>query len=189
MTILEKLVATDKQLSDKMASWADKHFKLVSFIALSGNAQPWFVVSVLLLIFNVFMSREQNLIQMSAIGVTAIITFIIKHVVKRERPCKDIPLKYVGKGDYWSFPSGHSGRMGAFMTIMSLFFPYLSWLFIIWGLMVCYTRIALRVHYFFDVIGGVIVGLIVAIISFVFTPQLSELYQPIVLFLDQILPF
>ena len=186
MTLTEKISIFDKRVSLRLARWTENHQKLVSFFALSGNAQPWFIVSFILLVFDVFMSRVENLIQLTIVGVVAICTTAIKYTFKRPRPCEDIPRKYVGKGDHWSFPSGHAGRMGSFAFLMSCYFPALSWLFIIWAIIVCYTRIALRVHYFLDVLAGVIIGVSVAGVGYYFFPQLSQIYQPLVAFFDKI---
>ncbi len=61
-----------------------------------------------------------------------------------------------------SFPSGHAAAIGAICGAFSCFYPRLSPLFAIAGLLLAMTRVALGLHFFSDVIAGFTIGLVAA---------------------------
>ena len=98
------------------------------------------------------------------------VTYILKKVVKRERPATIYPgiiIPKVNETDY-SFPSGHASFAFATATSISLAFP--KWYVIIPSFVyagaVSYSRLYLGVHYPSDIIGGVIIGIASSYITF-----------------------
>lgn len=177
----------DKRVSQKIVDRTYNHKTMFSILALSGNSQPWIILSVIFFIFDLFMDREFNIFQLLVLGVTGLTTTIIKFIVKRKRPSDDMIKKYVARGDHYSFPSGHASRMATSAIVMILYFHQISWwfgmigwLFGIWAIGVNIARISLRLHYVFDVIGGTVVGLIIGIIFFIFSGPILELFVPFV---------
>ncbi|MHA1219532.1 MAG: hypothetical protein ACTSO5_12785 [Candidatus Heimdallarchaeaceae archaeon] len=45
--LFKKMDEWDKKISKRIAQKSQKNLKIASFFALSGNAQPWFVISIL----------------------------------------------------------------------------------------------------------------------------------------------
>jgi len=187
MNLIQKLDYVDRKISNWIAEKSAKYQKITNFLALSGNFQPWIIISLIFFIFGVFLDRTENLVQITLLLITGIFTTIVKYTVKRRRPRENISAKYIGKIDFWSFPSGHAGRMGSLALLLSLFYPPLSPLFILWCLGVCYARIALQIHYFFDVIAGFLIGIIVACAGYLMFGYLSTLYHPLVQWVDAFL--
>ena len=110
-----------------------------------------------------------------AIGVGALFTnVILKNVVARTRPFYADPLYF----EFWkdagatavseySFPSGHTTVAMTSMTALFLSFnKKKSWTAYIFVLLTAFSRVYLIVHYFTDIIGGLIVGGISGVIGF-----------------------
>jgi membrane-associated phospholipid phosphatase len=97
------------------------------------------------------------------------ITYAIKFTVNRKRPYETYP--FITKKSYGgdpSFPSGHTSS--AFCTATSLSLAYPKWYVILpsyaWASTVAYSRMHLGVHYPTDILGGIIVGMGSAYISY-----------------------
>ena len=95
----------------------------------------------------------------------------IKNWVQRIRPCNDESLAYVihrlvecGRG--YSFPSTHAtNHFGmSFFIIFTIGHksPYVGFLVIAWAVIVCFAQIYVGVHYPFDILAGMILGVIIA---------------------------
>jgi undecaprenyl-diphosphatase len=89
----------------------------------------------------------------------------LKALVDRPRP----PLRYaepeplVRTPHDGSFPSGHAATSFAAATIMSFAFPRLAPFLFVLAALVAWSRVYVGVHYPLDVIGGAILGVLVAI--------------------------
>lgn len=108
---------------------------------------------------------------------------IIKPGVERLRPCQEEMLdvnERVACGVGYSFPSSHaSNHMG-----MGLFFFFLfknvfqkgRYLFILWAIIISFAQIYVGVHYPLDILGGWILGGIVAFLMFRFLKYYFRLF-------------
>ncbi len=124
------------------------------------------VAFILLLGVVCFMFCKQNrwFITFDLVGCT-IINQAIKHIVRRPRPSV---LRLVQETGY-SFPSGHSMISMAFYGIVIYLIykniekKYLKWsliaFFSLLILAIGFSRIYVGVHYFTDVVGGLLLGL------------------------------
>ncbi|MEM4242732.1 MAG: phosphatase PAP2 family protein [Candidatus Woesearchaeota archaeon] len=105
-------------------------------------------------------------------GVQLIIALVLLYAVIaavrtlffRKRPDKQKYSGFFTKIDAGSFPSMHSARAAALAIILALVFPQntIRVLLVIAVLAVAYTRIRLKRHYASDVIGGLVLGAVVA---------------------------
>jgi len=162
---VQTLLKFDENISKKVVIKLKSIQKILGFISLSGNSQPWIILSAAFFIFNVFLTRIQNLSQIIAVLFSASIVGIVKIIIKRERPNHLMVEEYIAKADYYSFPSGHSTRAIVFSIMITYYYPVYGWIFILWGLIIAFTRIALDLHYFFDVIAGIVLGIIGGVIG------------------------
>lgn len=93
---------------------------------------------------------------------------ILKHIVKRERPCHrlDDDEQLIGRPRFYSFPSGHTTASFSVAGIVLLrcrpivFLPIL-----LLASIIAFSRIYLRVHYLTDVIVGALLGFVCGVCS------------------------
>jgi membrane-associated phospholipid phosphatase len=93
---------------------------------------------------------------------------VLKAFTRRRRPAGNQPdMFYVVGPDKFSFPSGHASRA----CFIAFFFIFLYPLFFIfhmplmaWSASVCLSRILLHRHHLLDVIGGILLGGVEAVL-------------------------
>ncbi len=95
------------------------------------------------------------------------LTFGIRTFYFRLRPDKEKYSTYFGRINASSFPSMHAMRASVLATLLILFFnnSLLTVLFIIGALGVGYARVAQKRHYTSDVIVGLVLGVLIALLS------------------------
>ena len=102
---------------------------------------------------------------------------MIKNLVQRERPCHNELMAYTVHivnnkcGGQFGFVSSHAANSMALFTYILLLArnnnKKITWITGIYVLLIGYCRVYLGVHYPFDILGGWIVGIVAAIITYV----------------------
>ncbi len=103
-----------------------------------------------------------------ALILAALITYSVKSIVNRVRPFRaHDTIEKLTKGGGASFPSGHTTEVFAIATSIALLFRRRSVQIpvLIWAVMVGYSRMALGVHYPSDVLGGIFIGITIAVLT------------------------
>ncbi len=93
---------------------------------------------------------------------------IIKHLVKRTRPCHllEDEDQIIDRPRFYSFPSGHTTASFAFAgTALLRCQPSVCMSILALATLISFSRIYLRVHYLTDVVCGMILGLTCGIVS------------------------
>lgn len=104
------------------------------------------------------------------LGVTDTITYqLIKKSVQRERPALSLtearPISPFG--GKLSFPSNHAANTMAGAMFIALFYGFAVAIpFFIWAVLISYSRIYVGVHYPLDVLVGMLVGTLLAMVVF-----------------------
>lgn len=87
----------------------------------------------------------------------------IKHLVGRVRPSEQIPddEQIIKRPKYYSFPSGHSASSFAVLAVVIIRCNVFIIIPVtILASLIAFSRLYLRVHYFTDVLAGIILGLV-----------------------------
>lgn len=94
--------------------------------------------------------------------------FVLKNIFHRIRPLFSdfirlypISSNFICPTDF-SFPSTHAATAFAAATVLTYFDKKRRWFYYIVAILIGYSRIYLGCHYFFDVIGGAVIGLIIS---------------------------
>lgn len=135
--------------------WIPFYAIIVYTIIKSQKAQSW--LTVLSVIFLVVLCDQ-------------ISTEVFKHTIERFRPTHDPLLKDFVKtvngyrGGKYGFVSSHATNTMGLAVFTSLLFrnKIFTWFLVVWSLIIAYSRVYLGVHYPGDVLGGMILGIILA---------------------------
>jgi undecaprenyl-diphosphatase len=105
-----------------------------------------------------------------SIVIQALFVFLIKTLIRRERPTGEWGGIY-RQYDPHSFPSGHATR-ATLLAVMGLILgpPWLGLLLAIWAPLVAVSRIMTGLHYVSDILGGVILGIVMGLIMVAVSP-------------------
>jgi len=121
-----------------------------------------------IVIFTFFFDKTLALKLFVGVASVTIIAFIIKAVFFHARPKKQSFKNIIERIDASSFPSIHSARI-TILTFWLIIYSnnlLLQILLAIAGILIAYSRIYLKKHYYADVIGGIILGIILNIIIY-----------------------
>lgn len=101
-----------------------------------------------------------------ALVFSFIVLLPIKFLFYKERPVKRSHKNWLQKFDAASFPSAHSNRAAILFVILSAFFGKisLSIFLLLLSLLIAYSRIAIKRHFWLDAFAGYLIGIAEAIV-------------------------
>lgn len=143
--------------------WLDGLMKEIT--RLGDHGIFWIITGIVLLCFK--RTRPMGLCVLLSLAVGFLMgNMVIKNLVARERPCwidKSIPLLVKNPRDY-SFPSGHT--LASFEGAVSIWLYNHRWgtAALILAALIGFSRLYLFVHFPTDVLGGMILGIIIAVL-------------------------
>jgi membrane-associated phospholipid phosphatase len=163
---LDKTGADEKAFAFARKLVNDSTTSIMEFITFFGS--HYFLVPANLILCAYFLLRKKSRysIKISAIALSSLLIMIgLKLLFNRHRPL--IPLLEPARG--LSFPSGHAFMSVCFYGLLMLIIwkeerphPVLKWVLLLLVisllLMIGFSRIYLRVHYFTDVLAGFCIG-------------------------------
>lgn len=134
---------------------------VVPAISRSGDGYLYPVMALLFWLVDHRLGKMFFLSALIAFGIELPLYKIIKHVVRRSRPCDALCaiVPRIRARDRFSFPSGHTAGAFLMATVAGAYFPVLAPLFFTWAALVGFSRIYVGVHYPTDVLAGVMVGI------------------------------
>lgn len=110
----------------------------------------------------------------------------IKEWVARARPCHEVDgvsaiqgiHMLVDCGPGKSFPSSHAVNNFAVGTVLSYYYPRAKWAFLGWASLVGISRVAVGVHYPSDIVGGAMIGALIALLIIWTWRNLEQRFLP-----------
>jgi len=180
--MIDALNQVDQQLFLRLNGPVSPFIDQLMF-AISGRLE-WIPLYAILLVFIIRKYRWNSV--WILVAVVVLITLsdqlanVLKDGVKRFRPCKDPDIGHLVHtvNDYcrssYGFVSGHAANSFALATFISLLFPR-RWVIaamVFWAVLVSYSRIYLGVHYPGDVMGGWILGALIAFVLYLFLKRI-----------------
>ncbi len=164
--MLNKILDLDARLTSHLRI-TDNQTKLRPlgiFLAHSGDS--WFILLALLIIW--FFTNGQwhqltAVMAVASIGL-AVIVLVVKFIIRRKRPEGDWGAIYRNT-DPHSFPSGHAARTAMLALIALLMGPlWFGVVLVLWAPLVSLARVWMGVHYVSDVVAGIILGVLAALV-------------------------
>ena len=146
---------------------------IMPLVTLTGNLGViWFTIAIALIVDKPYRVIGNSIILTLVIG-TIVGEGIVKHIVRRVRPCNkqdDVsPLSF--KPISYSFPSGHTLSSFAAAEMLSMYFTQYRVVFMSMAFLIAVSRLYLYVHYPTDVIAGFIIGVLCSKIIFIILQQ------------------
>jgi undecaprenyl-diphosphatase len=139
--------------------------KTAAFLAHSGDSWYWGIGLALLWFVGPESWRPQIVLLFLGIVITALSVFIVKYSVKRPRPEGEWGQIY-RRSDPHAFPSGHAARVSMLTLIMLLTgYWWIGLILLVWAVLVDLSRIGLGVHYLSDILGGSLIGVVMALLA------------------------
>lgn len=160
----------DAQLVIFFAHYEESYFRyFFQSITDIGKSLPYFLIGALL--YYLFHKKNERLslfgkMLFLSVLLSGIVANIIKFIFGRWRP--KALLEDGLYGYEWfevgyihtSFPSGHSATMLSVTILLSLFLPRLRYPFILFGVLIAFSRVAINAHFLSDVIIGSLIGVL-----------------------------
>lgn len=148
---------------------------MLAITSLGDGGVLWIVTALLLLVIPAVGKEKKEHVKMRRLmGISMILSLllnlicgnlIIKNLVQRPRPYQVdtsvIPLIYPSE---YSFPSGHTSSSFTAACSIFLYHKRAGIAAFVVAAMIAFTRLYLFVHYPTDILGGIILGVVCAII-------------------------
>lgn len=129
-------------------------------------AQALIFIAAAYAVLHVYFKHEKkhHLRHMAMVLGTAAVSWVIAHFLKDfiAHPRPDLSLAQISPSDPYSFPSGHASFMFALAFTMYAIDRKAVPILIILAILTGIARVLVGVHYWYDIVGGAFLGLIVA---------------------------
>lgn len=135
--------------------------------ALGNGGIFWIITAIVLLFFK--KTRKCGILMMTSMAVCYLVgNVFLKNLLQRPRPCQldpSVALLIPVPGEY-SFPSGHTLHSFTAATIIFLHHRKAGIAALLLSAVIAFSRMYLFVHFPTDILGGMILGIAVAVIVY-----------------------
>jgi len=158
----------DYNLFKYINNFAGKWIYLDSLAIFCAEYLVYFLVAGAILLFFFIKKQERTryliLAGMSVILSRLVLTELIRLIWYRSRPFLVYPVHlFIEHSTESSFPSGHTTFLFALATVIYFFNKKSGIAFFILSFLVGLGRVFVGIHYPFDILGGIIIGVLSAI--------------------------
>jgi len=184
---MKKILALDEKITQKLRLNPENKvaYKIASLLAHSGDSWWWLLGLFLIWLVSLIFSPDWHYIAgvlAFSLLVEAALVLALKFFIKRRRPEGEWGAVYRNT-DPHSFPSGHAAR-AVLIAVMSwaiapLWFGIVT---IIWAPLACAGRVLMGVHYFSDVLAGMVIGLFSGLIMLRLIPIIVPMINAVIPF-------
>ena len=149
-------------------------------LSMYGREIVWSAVIVFLGIFAGWKGKKVALIIVISFLIIMPLNTLLKNFFERFRPVIEIREINVPLKTDFAYPSGHASIVSSGALILVIFYRkekdlIFSSLLIIEAALVCFSRIYVGDHYFFDIIGGALLGSGISLLSISFSKYLDPI--------------
>ena len=168
MSFVTQLIESIRKFDFSILKFINSYFRnnffdavMPAISSLGDKGLIWILISLLLII-----SKKYRKVGVLCLGALALGTLmsegIIKHIVRRPRPFLELPDidLLIKKPSSFSFPSGHTTSSFAAANIISVKIKKYSIPAMLLASLIAFSRLYLFVHYPFDVLAGIILGIL-----------------------------
>lgn len=133
-----------------------------------GDGYLWGSLGLGLIIFGRSIDRINVLVGCVITAVNIGIVHLIKVGIGRLRPMNILPKLRLRLVDGYSFPSGHATTSFGLAWVVARSYPYLSVQLAVYlvAATIAFSRVYVREHYPLDVVGGAVLGSVVAVLLY-----------------------
>jgi len=169
---LKSVLEADIKLSKDFVEYVNKNYPVATYrshlksLEISCHGIPWLFISIAGL-YSFTSPFFFNLLL--ALILDIVVVAVVKAFTRRRRPAYNVDDQYatVKMVDKFSFPSGHSTRAVMLAVIFIIIAPvnFIFWLpLLAWAGAVCVSRVLLGRHHILDVVAGVVIGVVQAVV-------------------------
>lgn len=175
MEILKKILELDKELFLHLNSF---HSEFLDTIMLMVTRKETWIPLYLVMIFYFIRNYRSKSFQIIFFMILTVIlsdqvSVMLKESIQRLRPVYEPAIEHMvhnifRKGGQYGFVSSHAANSFAIFIFSSKIFKRRSYYYLLfaWACLVAYTRIYAGVHYPLDIIGGALLGWLIAALMF-----------------------
>jgi len=181
--MLESLEHIDRQLFLILNGWHNHFFD--SFFWIVSNKFIWIPLYLFIAYLIIRKYKKQSWMVILATILVIVLTdqtsvHLFKNIFMRYRPSHNLDLQNMVhivhnyRGGLYGFVSSHAANTFGLAVFTALVLKNKTFWYLIlsWAIIVSYSRIYLGVHYPADILGGAVVGTIIASIVFFFSKKL-----------------
>lgn len=176
MKFLDQIQKLDEEISARLVLPKESGLGHTLLALIGHSCDSWYWLIGLTLVWFITRGpiRTTAVLWALALAILAVGVIGIKFLLRRPRPEGKWGSIY-RVTDPHSFPSGHAARAMT-IAILALQFGNPFWFFglFAWAILVGYSRVALRLHYFSDIMVGWLVGALSGTLALKFLPVLIQ---------------